>query len=743
MPRPQFRVHTLRIGSSLALLTLFVALAPLLEAASTSFWLVATQSEFLKGDADRLSIDSDGRVTLGPAIETVHDVESPAVWRLLADARDTLWAATGNDGKVWTIDRGGKAAVAFDVAELDVHALAPAPSGGVFAGTSPDGKVYRVAADGSSSTFFDPDDKYIWSLAPAPDGGLFVATGEKGRIYKVSADGRGSVFYDPETTHVMTLVADGKGGLLVGTSSPGRVLRVDASGRAFVLLESSHKEIRGIRLAPAGVIYATAAGASGAPEPAPSKSPEPPPPTGTIPTVTTEISVSAIGDTTIVTPATSGAVSEPRGPSGPQKGAVYRINPDGEWSILWESPDDLPYDVLVEPSGSLLVATGAKGKIYRLSGSPTLVTLVSKVDAQQVTSFAEDQKGRLLLATSNPGRILRMTASTASTGTYLSDIKDTATVATWGAIRWRAVTPTGTAVEISTRSGNTRAPDKTWSDWSKPYSTALGSTIESPKARYLQWRAVMKGSSTATPVLTSVAAAYLPRNTRPTVESITVHPPGVVFQRPFPTGEPELAGFDANLTDGRPQSPGGSSLSSPTLGRRAFQKSLQTFVWQARDADNDRLQYDVLYRLEGETTWMALKRGLVDEIYTWDTTSVPDGTYIVKIVASDAPANAPTVALTGERESTTFDVDNTPATITIGERMGQVLQFTVRDTQSAIRSVEYSQNAGRWKLAYPVDGLLDSREERFELPLEAGTAGAVVLRVTDALGNLATAVVGR
>jgi hypothetical protein len=740
MPRLPFRVRPI-LRLRLVLVALFLIAAAAVQAASTSFWQVATQAEFLKGDADRLSIDSDGRVTLGPGVETVHDVASPAVWRLMTDARDTLWAATGNDGKVWTVDRGGKAAVAFDAAELDVHALAPAPSGGVFAASSPDGKVYRLAADGQATPFFDPDDKYIWSLAPAPDGGLFVGTGEKGRIYKVGPDGRGTVFFEPETTHVMTLVPDGKGGLLVGTSSPGRVLRIDASGRAFVLLESSHKEIRGLRLAPDGVVYATAAGTSAA-EAAPAKPAEPTSPTP-IPTVTTEISVSAIGDSTIVTPATSGAVTDAR-PSGPQKGAVYRIKPDGEWSVVWESPEDLPYDVVVEPTGSLLVATGGKGKIFRLSGNPTLVTLVTKVDAQQVTAFGEDRSGRLLVATSNPGRILRVTAATAASGTYLSDVKDTATVATWGAIRWRATTPPGTTIEISTRSGNTRTPDKTWSDWSKPYAAALGSSIDSPKARYLQWRAVLAGSGKATPVLTSVSAAYLPRNTRPAVESITVHAAGVVFQRPFPTGDPELAGFDANTSDGRPALPSASANpNAPALGRRTYQKSLQTFVWQARDADGDRLQFDVFYRLEGDTTWTALKRGLADEIYTWDTTSVPDGTYILKVVATDAPANAPAAALSGERESATFDVDNTPATIEVSPARPAPdrLTFRVRDTQSALRSVEYSQNAGRWKLAYPVDGLLDSREERFELTLEPSTGGAVVLRVTDALGNVATAVV--
>ena len=366
MPCPVDRVFLPRrtFLSVACLVALTVAVTGGLDAASTSFWLVSTQAEFLKGDAERLSIDSDGRVTLGPAVELVHDVASPAVWRLLAGDRDTLWAATGNDGKVWTVDGSGKATVLFDAAELDVHALAPAPSGGVFAASSPDGKVYRVSADGSATTFFDPDDTYIWTLAASPDGSLFVGTGEKGRIYKVDADGRGSVFFESETAHVMTLVADGRGGLLVGTSSPGRVLRIDAAGKAFVLLESSHKEIHGLRVGPTGVIYATAAGAAGttgAPDPPPAKSPAETT-AGTIPTVTTEITVSAIGDSTIVTPATSGLTSENR-PTGPQKGAVYRINPDGEWSVVWESPEDLPYDVIVEPSGSLLVATGSKGKI--------------------------------------------------------------------------------------------------------------------------------------------------------------------------------------------------------------------------------------------------------------------------------------------------------------------------------------------------------------------------------------------
>ena len=38
-----------------------------LGAASATFWTVSTQADFLKGDAEDVSIDSDGRLFLGPS----------------------------------------------------------------------------------------------------------------------------------------------------------------------------------------------------------------------------------------------------------------------------------------------------------------------------------------------------------------------------------------------------------------------------------------------------------------------------------------------------------------------------------------------------------------------------------------------------------------------------------------------------------------------------------------------------
>ena len=114
-----------------------------------------------------------------------------------------------------------------------------------------------------------------------------------------------------------------------------------------------------------------------------------------------------------------------------------------------------------EANGTLLVATGNDGKLYRLSGDPFQPTLVARANAQQITALVAEREGRVLYATSNPGKLLRLSATRADRGVYVSDVRDAQTVASWGTIKWRASLPAGTRVEISTRSGNTRrAPSK-------------------------------------------------------------------------------------------------------------------------------------------------------------------------------------------------------------------------------------------------------------------------------------------
>jgi sugar lactone lactonase YvrE len=708
--------------------------------AAPGFWQAATQADFLRGEVEQLSIDEHGRLTLGPELTKVHDAAAPFVWTMIAGADGAWFLGTGNDGKVIKVDRNGRGSVFYDSTEMEVHALALAPNGSLYVGTSPDGRIYRVDPAGQATPFFDPDDKYIWSLVVDRDGSVFAGTGDKGTVYKIGPDGKGTRFFASKTTHAVSLAFDQNRHLLVGTGAPGRVFRVDGSGKGFLLLDTTYQEIHAIRVDPKGVIYAAAQSArpQGG-DSLPDTPVMPPPVTPSIPNVSTEITSITVVDVGTPQSGSTPAAAERR---SSMNGAVYRVQPDGLWDELWTAKDDAPYDVVVESDGAILVATGAKGKLFRLSGDPVSAVLVTRVPAQQATMIAR-AADRTLIATANPGLLMSVSSVRATRGTFESDVKDARLVSSWGVVAWRATVPSGAKIEVSTRSGNTRTPDEAWSEWSAPYAHPDGSQITSPKARYLQWRAVLSGTASAAPILTSLSSAYLPRNIRPQVASITVHPPGVVFQKPFSSGETEIAGLDEDAQEKRTavNIPGGTG--GPLLGRKIVQRGLQTFQWKADDDNNDELSFDVFYRREGDTTWRTLKSDLRDTLLVWDTSSVPNGTYVLKVLASDRRSNPEDTALGGELESSSFEIDNVAPVVQMGALRNDGTRFIVsaeiRDNDSAVTKVEYSVDAQRWQPAFPRDGILDGRQESFEIRLDADTAGrTLVIRATDALGNVGT-----
>jgi len=734
-----------RLVATVIALSLGCALG--LDASSPKFFQSATQADFLKGDVENLSIDINGRLTLGPSTELVYETAAPFLWSMVAAADGTLFIGSGNEGKVFKVDPQGRGSTFFDSAELEVHALAPAPNGGLYVGTSPDGKIYKVDRDGKSSAFFSAEDKYIWSLVTDAKGNLFAATGDKGVVYKIGPDGKGAPFFKTNATHAMALAFDRGGNLMIGTGAPGKVIRVDADGKGFVLLDSPFQEIHALRFDDKGQLYVAALSARSGGGPSPTTSDTTltgggvsEPTRIPVPSVSAEITSISIVDV-----GGSGSASSAREDRRSPKGAVYRIAPDGVWDELWESRDDSPYDLAFDPNGALLVATGNKGKLYRLEGEPLRPTLVARASAQQITAFYRDARNRLYYATANPGKLFRLGAERAARGTYESEPRDAQTVATWGALSWRAAVPAESKIEMFTRSGNTETPDDTWSAWSSAATNAEGSPISSPKARYLQWRAVLTGKGDG-PVVTSISAAYLQRNLRPVVRSVTVHPPGIVFQKPFSSGEPDLAGFEDQTTPERrlAQQAANQAGAAQSLGRRAYQKGLQTLQWKADDENDDELSYDVLYRREGETVWKTLRKGIPESILVWDTNTVPNGTYFVKIVASDAPSNPLAYALNGELDSSAFEIDNTPPTIVIrGVRVDRgrtIISFDVKDDHSPVQRVEFSQDGQRWRGVFPVDGIADSREEHYELPLDGELdARGLTLRASDTMNNVATA----
>ena len=726
-----------------------LVLAAVAHAAQPQFWKIEGARDFLDGDTEGLSIDSEGRVRLAPATERLYDPEAPYVWSVARNDRGVLFAGTGNDGRIFRIE-AGKGRVHFDAPELEVHALVVGPDGRLFAGTSPDGKVYAIDDSGRAEPFFDPADKYIWALAFDRAGRLLVGTGGEGRVHRVDKQGKATVLFTSAETHITALTLDASDTVYAGSAPGGVLFRIAADGKVFVLHDSPYREVKAVDVGKDGSVYAAAVESKDGSDSSRSlpvfSSSTTSTPSAEV-TVTESFTVPAAAPTT-PTPSASPRVAEaPRG--GPAKGGVFRVLPSGEVDTLWSSSDESPHALVTVPGG-VMVGTGNRGKLYLVRDDRTW-TMLSAFPTEQVTALLRGSAGRTIVATSNPAQMHELGSGSAPRGTFTSKPRDTETVSAWGRLRWEGDSPTGSSVQIETRSGNTGTPDTTWSDWSA-LAAGQEAQVASERARFLQLRVTLTGRAPVSPVVDTLSTAYLQRNLRPQIQSVTVHPPGEVFQKPLSlTGETEILGLEPTPgADSRPTATtsfgasGGRAAPPPaatTYSRKMYQKGLQTFSWKGEDANGDTLTYEVSYRGVNDTRFRQLRKGLTEAVLAWDTSTVPNGRYLIRVTASDAPSNPEGLALSGDKESAPFDVDNTPPTVTVTRAEGGRVRVVVKDDSSLVRRAEYSVDGGRWQDVHPADGINDATEETYEIqPPDLQGAGPhiVTVRASDLLGNVAT-----
>jgi hypothetical protein len=687
-----------------------LAAIPLL-AVTPQFWEIRTHDDFRKGKLTNLSLTSDDELILAPRFDMVFNTEQTLVWSAVADSKGNVYLGTGHEGKVYKVDPSGKGTLLVDLTELDVLALAVDRNDAIYAGTAPDGKVYKIE-NGSAKEFFDPKAKYIWSLIFDKQGRLLVGTGDKGVIYRVTPDGKGTPFYDTDETHIISMALDRDGNLIAGGDPKGYVYRISPEGKAFVLYDSGMREIHSIAVAPNGTIYASAMTGEANVQ---SGSPTTPATTSgsQTPSITVTVNAAEPQDIQVIEPLEPVSADTPRsqtrrsGTDANAQSAVLEILPDGVVNTVWRSRDEMVFSVLVR-GDKLLFSTGTKGRIYSLEG-PRSTTLLLESTEEQTTRLL-DVGNRIYATSSNIGKLFRIADTVATSGTYESNVKDTDSVSAWGKVSWKS--GPGENIVISTRTGNTGTPDKTWSDWQMV--DASGS-VSSPKARFVQWKAVLNSNGTQSPRLSSVKIPFLQQNFRPEVTNIDVLPSGVLLQKtPINTGNNfnpnDPATIRANARAGQPRI-------QPLPPRRIPQRGAQSFQWTATDKNQDTLEYDIYYRADNERTWKILKRDLEDNFYTISSDTLPDGTYVVRVVASDQPSNPPELSLRGELESRPFTIDNTPPVVTmtldrIENRRARVA-IEVADQTSTLTQAEIAIDTGDWRPVFPKDGIIDSKSESF------------------------------
>ncbi|HEX8844771.1 MAG TPA: hypothetical protein VF791_09025 [Pyrinomonadaceae bacterium] len=734
MVKKTFLRRTLLLVISLSLFALHIF------AGEPTIWEIKSRTELLRGEARGVSITDTGVLTLAPRFTQLFSTDQPYIWASASDGAGNIYLGTGHDGKLYRVGADGRGSLLYDAAELDVTALATGRDGALFAGTSPDGKVYRISADGKAEVYFDPPDKYIWSLAVLPDGQLAVGTGDNGKLYRVRAAGakpEDSLLVDTNETHVISLAVDAKGQLIAGTDPGGLVLRVSPDGKAFALFDAPLREIHALAPAADGSIYALAlSDAASAPRGLSAPAPRP---------QSTESSSEGQGSATVTITAIdeSGAPLQTQQTQGRSRGdlsnarsAVFRILPDGGTDTLWSSSSITAFAVAPAPQGgSVLVGTADKGRIYSVTDDGRDTLLLQSTEGQISTFVVRGRE--VFAASSNQGKLFRFGSEVVTEGSYDSPVRDARLVASWGRIWWRG----RGNVELQTRTGNSERPDVTWSEWSTAYRDPAGTQITSPRARFIQWRAVLRspvgtGAGIVDTNMEDVSLAYLPRNVAPEILNITTLPVGVGLQPIVQIqADPniESSGLDPSVFGAAAQVP----------PRRLYQRGARSLQWQAEDRNGDTLEYAVYYRALNESSFRLLKDKLRENFYTVDGATLADGRYVFRVVVTDAPDNPAGQALMGERTSEPVDIDNTPPVVRLvgepqisGDRVRVTLD--VEDATGMLKRADASIDGGTWRSAFPEDGIADSSRERYTLDLQVAGVGehTISLRAFDMNGNV-------
>ncbi|REJ78105.1 MAG: hypothetical protein DWQ47_17315 [Acidobacteria bacterium] len=693
-------------------------------ASEPAIWTTNSKADVLKGEAFHVSIGDDGTIRPSPGFEELASVGQPYVWSTAIDRTGNVYMGTGPDGKVFRVSQNGSSEMIADLDEVNVSAVAIGRNGEVFAATSPDGKVYRLDSSGNASVYFEPGEKYIWSLAVGSDGSLFVGTGENGRIYRVSganASAAEALVFDSSETHIISLDADSSGNVYAGTDPGGFVLRIGQDRKVFALLDSPLREIHEIAVGVNGSVYALALGESVSTSDSSTETEKP---------ATKTISAPAKKSATPTPPPVQKSKYDLSG----AKSVVYRILPSGQADVIWKSESVSAFALYAHQTGNgVMVGTSDKGRIFSVRNSGE-ESLALQTGEGQVSAI--DVSGnRLFASTSSQGKLFRIGGDTDAESRYESPVLGAGGNAAWGRIWWRGEGN----VQIQTRSGNTETPDETWSEWSAAYSASTGSTVTSPAAAFLQWRAILVAGA-AVPSVSEVHISYLPTNIAPEILSVEVLPANVgLAPNPKPPVDPNIETSGMDPVDF-------GIIIPPTAPRKLFQMGAKSLTWKAEDRNGDSLVYSVYFKEVGDDEFKLLKSGIEDAFYTVDGLAFADGRYVFRIIASDAPSNPASKALTGELESEPFDIDNSPPSVSVSgsptvNGNTVTVKFSASESSSYISRAEFSVNGGKWRTVYADDGIPDSRSETFTVTSEIAGTGefAIALRVFDAVGNSGTA----
>jgi hypothetical protein len=414
------------------------------------------------------------------------------------------------------------------------------------------------------------------------------------------------------------------------------------------------------------------------------------------------------------TESSSSHKSSPRAPAGPVavtrtkpgKGSLWRFDSQGRPEKVMHHDDFHYLSLALDDAGTPYVGTGAEGRVYTVDDAHQ-VSLVADTDERQIGALVMGGKGRYVVG-SDPAVAHRVLTVGGPDSVWTSKPLDAGLRARFGHVRW---TGAGT-LEVSTRTGDTHTPDTTWSAWSTPVGD--GGPTSSPPGRFVEVRARMRDAAAT---ISGVSLAFVTENLRAVVTEI---------------------GSRGKSHDSKDKEIPASGSEPPK------HDSVVHLTWKVDNPDNDELRYRVQFRREGQSRW--LDATTADDVLTkseldWDTSSLAEGKYRVRVDASDEMANPPGDVLHFALDSAPVLVDNTPPVIkAIGVQARRLKAEVVDGLGPIVRAEVAIDGRVEWRPLAPTDGIFDTADETIDtdlsLLLPAGSKGHVVaLRAYDAAGN--------
>ncbi|HXX69555.1 MAG TPA: hypothetical protein VEK07_20390 [Polyangiaceae bacterium] len=679
--------HVARRSIGPAVLAAAVLASSDAKAVGTRTFELDTLDKLSGGDTQGVSVGSDGVVRAGWTLGNLAFPENAGATATsavaLADGSVLVGTGPSAGGKVVRI-ANGQSIVWADTKESAVNALAVDRAGNVYAATT-SSRIYRIS-QGKAELFATlPGVESVFALAVDKSGtALFAATGSEGTVLRIEPSGVSSVYFKTSDPFVVSLAITDDGTVYAGTSGKGLLYRITAPGRATVVYDFPGEDVHAIAAGPSGSVYAIV-------DEEPSGSP-------------TETPESSRAHTTSgrFAPGPTPAVR-----TRPGKGSLWRFDAQGRPERLMHHDEFHYLSLAVDAHGTPYVGTGAEGRIYTVDDTHA-VSLLAHANERQIAAIGSSNKTWFAIG-SDPSTFHQLLSIGGADSVWTSKPLDAGVRARFGHATWRSAG----AVEVSTRTGDTQTPDTTWSPWSAPI--AQGGAIPSPPGRFVQIRGRLRDSGAT---LTDLIVPFVTENLRAIITEVGAR----------------------ERTAREPREPMPSSGSEPPK-----HDSVVHVTWKVDNPDNDELRFRVQFRQEGQPRWLDATRR--DDVLTkpeldWDTATLPEGKYRLRVDASDELANPPSESLHFALESPPLLVDNTPPFFKSLSLQGRRLRAEVADGLGPIARVDVAiDGRAEWRPLAPLDGIFDTADESIDTDLTPLLVGLdsgphiVAVRAFDAAGN--------